>query len=322
MIVNKCHFFRAQRKLEIIPYNQTEEWFDKCGNKEENCFFFIDNMEDPQIGFWGVVFARKFIGRHLIISGDCYTHGITIKRIREFYREVINLGFEIIELSSTNLYDISYEIGIRRAGFLRPLISVFSPLTIVINPQQERVVARHWRRNTKKCTDLNLRFEHIENPSYLETREFCRMFEELKEIKNLNYSLSVDSLMKLFETRKYLLFFIYDQKDIPVAGRIIYVNSNCSFDVHAANTNLARELGAAYYIIDMIVLFLKNRGIEHFDYGMISPSSTNMDAIYISKSHSGGTPALYNGQWVFYRSKVIEYLISGYFYFFKKNSRY
>lgn len=322
MIVSRQEFFKAQQKLKNIPYSQTEEWLDRCGYNDYSCKFFIDDLHDPQIGFWGVVFKRKIIGEHLIVSGESYLDRITSRHLKEFYREVIDYGFNIIEISSTNFYDVKYEIGIRRAGFLRPLVSELSPLTIVINTKEDRKTDKDWKRNVRKATVAELKFQHIEKPSFYDLEIFCNMFLELKEKKDINYSLSVESLMKLFKSGYYKLFFVFDKNNSPIAGRIVYVRGKYSYDVHASNSNRAREYGAAYYIIDMIVLFLKQIGVESFDYGMISPSATTMDSIYVSKSYSGGTPTLYNGQWVFYRSKVLEYLIKGYLYFFMKSSRY
>jgi len=151
---------------------------------------------------------------------------------------------------------------------------------------------------------------------------FCEIFLELKEKKSIDYSLSADSVMKLLTSKNFKLFFIYDQAGETIAGRIVYVRGKNSFDVHAANSNKSRECGAAYYIIDKILEHLKQTGVELFDYGMISPSATKMDSIYIAKSYSGGFPALYNGQWVFYKSKFIEYLICWYYFFITKSYRY
>ena len=322
MIVDRQIFFKSQQKLQHIPYSQTEEWLEKCGYLDINCKFFIDNLDDPQIGFWGIVFKRKFIGEHLIVTGESYLDKITSKHIKNFFLEVINSNFAIIEISSTNFYDIKYEIGIRRAGFLRPLVSNLSHLTLVIKKQKERKTDKDWRRNLRKADKADLTFKHIEKPSINDLEIFCKLFLELKEKKDISYSLSSKSLFKLFKAENYKLFFVYDNKFNPIAGRIVYVSLGSSFDVHASNSNKARETGAAYYIIEMIILYLKEIGVDSFDYGMIPPSATKMDSIYVSKSYSGGSPTLYNSQWVFFKSKILEYIINGYFYLFKENSRY
>lgn len=322
MIVDKATFFKSQKKFQNIPYSQTEEWLNKCGYNEEQCRFFIDDIHDPQIAFWGPFFKRKFIGNHLIISGDSYLDKITSKHIKSFYGEIINEGFSIIEVSNINFYDVKYEIGIRRAGFLRPLIPNLSGLTIAIKVNEERQTDKDWRRNLRKADKAGLTFKHILRPTICDLEIFCNMFLEMQEKKNISYSVSSESLIKLFKSDSFKLFFVYDNNLNVIAGRIIYVNGCNSFDVHASNSNKARDVGAAYYIIEEIIVFLKDNGVTLFDYGMIPPSANAMDSIYIAKSYSGGAPTQYNGQWVFYKSKFLEYLIGGYFYLLKGRSRY
>ena len=323
MIIDRHTFFKSQQKLQNVPFNQTEEWINKCEYFEEQCRFFIDDIHDPQIAFWGVVFKRKFIGNHLIINGESYRDGITSAHLRKFYLEIIALGFDIIEITSLNFYDIKYEIGIRRAGFLRPLGMRLSPLTIVIDVEGCRKTDKDWRRNTRKALSAELYFKHIEKPSINDVETFCNIFSELKEKKGINYSLSSKSLFKLFnDSSYYKLFFAYSKENIPISGRIVYVRGNRSFDVYASNSYEARKVGAAYFIIDEILGYLKKTKISLFDYGMISPSANVMDAIYIAKSYSGGEPTQYNSEWVFYKSNIVELLIKGYFYFFSKSIRY
>lgn len=322
MIVTKQEFFKAQQKLQNIPFNQTEEWFEKCCFEEANCRFFIDDLSNPHIGCWGIVFKRKFIGEHLIISGESYKNIITSHHIRDFYSKIISCGFEIVEITSLQFYDTKFEIGIRRSGFLRPMIANLSPLTIVISTFENRKTHKIWNKNIRLAKEAMLTFECIESPTIEHTEIFCKMFEELKSAKKLNYNFNAQDLLKLFQRNKYKLFFTYNKDKVPVAGRIIYCTDELAYDVHAANTTDSRNSGAAYYIINEIINYLKTVGISNFDYGMISPCNNEMDNVYRSKSYSGGTPTLYNGQWVFYRSKVLEYLIKGYLYFFMKSSRY
>jgi len=322
MIVSKQEFFKAQQRLENIPFNQTEEWFEKCGFNESHCLFFIDDLSNPHIGCWGLIFNRKFIGKQLTISGESYKNIITSHNIRDFYLKIISYGYNIIEITSLQFHDIKFEIGIRRSGFLRPMISTLSPLTLAISTSENRKTHKTWNKNLRLAVTANLTFKCIENPTIEEIKIFCDIFEELQELKKLDYSLSVNSMINFFNSGKYKLFFVCNKEGKPICGRIIYVYGKNSYDVHAANSEEARETGAAYFIIDEIIKYLYTCGVENFDYGMIAPSSNDMDQVYRAKSYSGGVAKLYNGQWVYYKSKKIEYLINGYFYFFKKSARF
>ncbi|MEI7661394.1 MAG: hypothetical protein WCK34_04320, partial [Bacteroidota bacterium] len=202
------------------------------------------------------------------------------------------------------------------------MIANLCQLTIVIPTSGERKTHKIWNRNIRFSTNAHLTFKCIENPTVGDAEVFCNIFNELKTAKNLNYSLIPESVIQLFRADRYKLFFVYNESGNPIAGRIVYISENDSFDVHAANSNESRECGASYYIIDEILVYLKSLGIQAFDYGMISPSSNEMDDVYRAKSYSGGIPEIYNGQWVFYKSKILEYLINGYFYLISQNRRY
>jgi hypothetical protein len=322
MIVSRQDFFKAQQRLQNIPFNQTEEWFEKCGFLEDNCRFFMDDLSNPNIGCWGSVYKRKFIGEHIIIDGECYMNSITSHHMRGFYKDIISCGFSIIEMSSTQFYDTKYEIGVRRAGFLRPMVTRLSPLTIAISTSDIRKTHKTWNRNVRLSTNANLTFKYVENPTNEDLEIFCNIFQELRTLKNLSYTLTANSMANFFSSNRYKLFFVYNEKGKPICGRIVYVFGKDSYDVHAANSIEARDFGAAYYIIDEILKYLESIGVKTFDYGRIPPSNNEMDEIYRAKSYSGGTPTLYNGQWVFYKSKALEYLLNGYFYFLRKTSRY
>lgn len=322
MIVNKQDFFKAQQRLESIPFNQTEEWFEKCGFKESDSIFFIDDLSNPHIGCWGLIFNRKFIGKQLNILGESYKNIITSHHIRDFYMKINSSQFDFIEISSFQIHDVKFEIGIRRAGFLRPMIANLSPLTIIISTSEIRKTHKTWNKNLRLSSNANLTFKCIENPTIESIEVFCKIFNELKALKKLSYDLTPNSMINFFKSGKYKLFFVYNEEMTPICARIVYISGITSYDVHAANSEEARKCGAAYFIIEEIIKYMNNRGVEYFDYGMISPSNNEMDEIYRAKSYSGGTPTLYNGQWVYYKSKWVEYLINGYFYFIKKASRY
>jgi hypothetical protein len=322
MIVSRQDFFKAQQRLKNIPFNQTEEWFEKCGFIEETCRFFIDDVSNPHIGCWGSVYKRKFIGEHLKIYGESYNDIITSHHLRDFYIKIISFNFDVIEIASFNFYNSKFEIGIRRAGFLRPMIADLSPLTLIINPLETRKTHKTWNKNLRLASDASLTFKVIERITINDTIIFCNLFEELKASKKLNYVLEPNSLLKLFDKNNFKLFFVYDKEEIPVAGRIVYFNDKVCYDVHAANSFESRNSGAAYFIIDRIINYMKAKDYTVFDYGMISPSNNEMDDIYRSKSYSGGMPTLYNGQWVYYKSKVLEYIMNGYYYFVSKVPRF
>ncbi|MHA8067261.1 hypothetical protein V7S76_11365 [Aquirufa sp. ROCK2-A2] len=322
MITTRQEFFKAQARIDNVSFNQTEAWLDSRNLKESQCVFVLDDIGYPQLGCWGVVHKNILLGDYLIIAGESMNNNVSSHQIRKFYSEIYRLGFNFVKINNYSFYNIDFEIGIRRAGFLRPMIKILSPLTLVISANHFNQKDKTWNRNIRLATQAKLSFCVVEKPTNHELDIFCELFQDLKVNKKLPYTISSSSLIKLFQSNSYKLFFVYNEEQVPVSGRIIYVHADLAYDVYAANSDESRSVGAAYFIIDSIMDYLKNKGVSFFDYGTITPSNAELDHIYQSKSHSGGTPQLYNGQWVHYQSKWIEYCLNAYYLFFSKNERF
>ncbi|TLU85993.1 MAG: hypothetical protein FDX30_03055 [Chlorobium sp.] len=322
MIVERKKFFEVQKIFQDIPYNQTEEWLESLLLDEKNIIYFVDSIEKPKICYWGIIFKRPFIKRHVLINGVCVKDIISSQDIMHHYREIISSGYELIEISDIGFYDANFEVGFRRAGFIRPLGMSESPLTMIIKLQEPFVFHRNWRRNVKKSMEYDIQFKYIEVPTVNDAEIFVKLFNELKERKKIGFNITVNSLMKLFLYDRFKLFFVHDKKGNYLAGRIGYICRNKVYDVFAANSYDGIKCGAVYYLQEKIFFYLRDIGMEIFDYGHIPPGTDSLDDIYVSKSYSGGIPILYNGQWQYSNSKILEFAYCLYKYLLHKNKRY
>lgn len=320
MMTNRKTFFEVQKSFPDIPFSQTEEWLDSI--KNNNICYFVDNVQQPRICCWGRVYNRKLIGNHLLINGISMKNVIDSKNIRDFFKSIISEGFKLIELSDINYYNADFEVGIRRAGFLRPLGSTLSPLTLIVNLQSPFSFHRDWRRNVRKAIEQDIQFEYLPNPTIDQTNTFIRLFNQLKERKNLGFTLTSEELLKLLSKEHFKLFFAKTKEDKYLAGRLIYVNKKKAYDIYAANSYESLKNGSTYFLQEKIFYFLKEREIEFFDYGRIPPGTDSMDDIYVAKSYSGGYPILYNGQWQYSKSILFDYLYSFYKHCILKRKRY
>lgn len=320
MIVNKNQFFEIQSAhFSNIPFNQTKEWLQITGS-EDNVKFFVNNIEKPQIACWGRIFSRSFFGLHLFIDGVSYNTD-DIKTIHKFYESLINLGYSFIEISDIGLYSTNYDIGLRQAGFIRPILSL-SPLSIIVHIQEPFNFHRNWKRNVRKAEEFGCEFEVVEIPSAMQLKVFVELFNQLKIRKSLGFSINEKSLFILLKNRCYKLFFVKNLEGKYLSGRIIYINGENSYDVYAANSDEGIKNGATYYIQEHIFDYIKDLGVNLFDYGRISPSSDEMNNIYVAKNYSGGNPILYNGEWFFSKNKQFGLLYEFYKFFIKKRRRY
>lgn len=308
MIIGREVFFSFQAKLDYIPFSQTEEWLDSnYANYKENIVYFIDSLEKPRITCFGICLKKRFIGEKLMIDGISFSKEVSSDNIREFFKSIIDMEYSMITLSDIHEYSPEFEVGYRRAGFVRPLALSLCPMSMIVELQRPFSFHRNWKRNVKKSKDIGNQFHIIESPTLNETEDFIKLFNQLKQRKSLGFSLNAEQLMILLKGN-YKLFYLNDNENKKIAGRIVYVKGKLVYDVYAANSNEAIKTGASYHLQEGVLNYYRELGYEEFDYGRISPSADAMDNIYMSKSYSGGRPISYNGEWYYGKSLLINYI--------------
>lgn len=317
------HFFRLQAKLPHIPFTQSEAWYKYLKTNNTAFAFFVDDEKDTKIATWGRVQKIPVIGGNILrLEGESYIEDINEKIIRKFYYEIIELGYKAIEGNSNNLYNIEYEIGIRRTGFVRPLSFTACPLSIEIDLQKDFNFDGNWKRNLKKAVSHKLFFEEVTTITDDVLSDIILMFQEMADLKQLSYTLEKESLKRLLTSEGIRTFWVKDKIGNTIAARIIHEHNNYITDVFAANSLAARDCGATYYMMDSIFKLIKDEGKANFDFGRIPPSNHATDSVYIFKNASRGRKIQYNGEWVFYKNKWVEYLMFVYKQFIIKKQRY
>ena len=124
-------FFRLQGKLENIPFTQSESWYKKSIVQNKEIVFFVNDLVDVKIACWGVLNKVPILKyKLLLINGEAYNNRVTELEVKGFYSDFKFSEFYGVEIDSNNIYNIEYEVGIRRAGFKRPMLSFSCPLTI------------------------------------------------------------------------------------------------------------------------------------------------------------------------------------------------
>jgi hypothetical protein len=317
MTINEDTFFIVQQSMQFVPYEQSRGWHDyRIFQKKCEAIYFVDNTDDPQICSWGLIRTIPFIGKMLHIEGKSYKEIPPKNIIKEFYEQIATYSkkhYFMVLVSDSNVYDVNYEIGIRQAGYVRPMMLMTCPLSIIINLNDNSWnVHRIWKRRLKEASKNNLKFNYIINPDKYQIDIVCKMYSELAKNKNLSYRLEYSSLNILLMDNKFKLFFVLTEDNQPLLARIVYVHNNFSYDVIAPNSSASRNVrGSSYFMVNSIFDWLKNNGIEQFDFGRIGPGKRSANSVYEFKAYSGGPEVPYNGEWVYANNKFSESL----FYF-------
>ena len=241
------------------------------------------------IALWGRAQKIPFTNKKLLlINGEAVSQNIDEKKVIKFYENLSKTDYQGIELNSDNEYNIEFEIGLRRAGFVRPIGGFTCPLTINFQIQDDFSFNRNWKRNVKKAVASELRFGEVTTITDEVIKSVILMFKEMADLKNLSYQLEDKSLKSLLDSPDMRLFVVYDKQDQPVAARIIHDNKPYASDVYAANALEARGNGATYFIMQKIFEQLKGESFQEFDFGRIPPSNHATDSVYVFKNASKG----------------------------------
>ena len=315
--IDKNTFFEITKNFTLVPFTQSKGWWAMHSIKDENRFvFFVDSLEKPSIACMGNV-MKRFRFKMLVIEGECLLNdkNSNSKQIRNFYREITQTGFDMIEIDSSLPYNALYEIGIRQAGFLRPAGMFCSSLTILFDLQKSIEYDKNWQKNLRRAEKHTLNFMPVTNPSDTEIEDYVSIHSEMKNTKGFFDGLSYKKLKALLQDNNFNLFFVRDSQHNLLAAIIVYLRKNIARSIYSTASAEGRQKSAAYFRDNEMYRFLQAKGIRHFDRGLITPSAAHKrNDIFLFKNGVKGDYVLYCGEWSWYKKQIYRPLM----YFVKK----
>lgn len=322
-IKNHNEFFKLQKSFSHVPFTQSEAWHNMLRAKKSTMRFFVDSDEKTSLALWGIVIKIPLFGKSLFrILGESYNGILDEKQVKSSY-EKLALIFDAIEIDSNNKYNIDFEIGLRRAGFKRPLVSFSCPLTLENNLVNEQLRSRNWKRNVKIAEKKGLTCKLVDNIDDAVIEEFVSFFNEMATTKGMTNTIKHNEIKALVLDNCFKLFVVLTPNNKSLAYRIVNINDDYAYDIFAANSNESRNYrGSSHLLIEAIFKFLKDEGIKYFDFGRIPPSNHDTDKIYEFKIAARGNKIQYNGEWTFYKSQLIEFLMLLFKMFKLRKQRY
>jgi len=315
--IDKNTFFDITENFSYVPYTQSRGWWAFHSIKDENRFmFFVDSTEKPQIACMGHI--KKFLSLKMLqIDGECFFDGKNIdsKKIREFYKEITQKGFDMIEIQSNTKWNFNYEIALRQAGFLHPIGQFSMPVTKIIDLTQEIIYDENWRRFIRKSLKNNLTMEVIDTITKKDCMDFIQLQNALNERKKLSINYSTVQIFALCSDRKYQLFFAtYNGQ--RVAALIVHKNEKTKH-VHlnnVASNDIARQTSASYFIYFTMLQYLQKNGYLSFDLEKLIPAVDGVNNVFKFKNGIVGEYQRLNGEFSWYKRSYYRHLM----YFVKK----
>jgi hypothetical protein len=315
-IIDKNTFFDITQTFNYVPFTQSEGWWKMNSIKEENRFlFFIDSQEKPTLAC--MAFTMKRFGlKLLVIDGECFADekSIDSKKIRDFYKKITQAGFDMIEINSSLPYSALYEIGIRQAGFLKPVGLFSTPLSILIDLQKPIEYDKNWQKNLRQTEKHHLLFIPVINPTNKDVEDYILIHNEMKNKKGFYDRLSHKGLETLLQDNNFKLFFVKNELQKLIAGIIVFLRRDMAISIFSTTSEEGRQKSAAYFRDNEMYHFLQTKSFLHFDRGRISPAAHKKNNLFLFKNGVKGDYLLYCGEWSWYKKQIYRPLM----YFVKK----
>ena len=315
--IDKNTFFDITQTFDYVPFTQSEGCWKMNSIKGENRFqFFVDSLEKPSLACMGYV-MKRFGLKMLQIDGECFADGKNIdsKKIRDFYKEITQADFDIIEINSSLPYDVLYEIGVREAGYLRPVGMFSSQLSNWIDLHSEIRYNENWKRNLKKSEKLNLKLNVLEQPTNDQIRFFSDFYNKFAYSKGFGHHINFEQTKALLQSNDFSLALVTDETENILAGIIFHHRNNrAGLYISARSTEYKNDNGVTFFMYDQLFKYLKSKGYTIFDLEKLCPSTHSKQSVFLFKNGIKGEKVLYCGEFSWYKRQIYRPLM----YFVKK----
>ena len=309
--VSKDIFYNSIANWEDVPFSQTEGWVRmQSGDNAGRVRYFLDE----NIGC--AAHVKCFMGvTMLMIDTECLKHKHTKPAtISRFYEELCQTGVYMIEVNSRRVYEAEYEVGMRQAGYLRPVGSFSFELTNIIDLTKPLAFNENWKRNLKHSEDMGLRLERIEQPTDSDLEDFIRLYHEMCAQKHLALPFTKEALRVLLNDSHFHLCYICEEE--KRLSSIIYHQSrtHCGL-LYAATGVEGNERRAGFQQYKLLLDQLQQKGIETFDMEKMGASKHSTNAVFLFKQGIRGELKSLCGEWSWYKHSwygIVMYFVKKY----------
>lgn len=321
VISDSEYYFKLQNRFEKIPYTQSRGWYSYVSQLGKKIVFFVDSEQNTNIACWGVENKIPMTKKKILkIFSECYQPNISEQEIKNFYNKLIHLGYQGIEIESNSYYDIKFEIGLKLAGYKRPLGIFSSNLSIEVDLERKFNFDNNWKGNIRKGFKNQLYATEIKKFDEAIFTQIFQIFDEMANFLGLNYH-NKNALKAFILSNDMRTFVVYDSENIPLAVNIIHVNKPYANFVYAANALEIRKRYGSHFLVNYVMKKLKDEKFNFFDLCRIPVSKGPKNGIYLFKKGTRGNKIQYIGEWCYYKSPFIEGLSFVHKILFQKKKR-
>ncbi len=294
-------FLSKTSDWQWVSHTQTQGWIEAFLQERDVRYFMSEN-----IACMGWV-SRKWGRRMLTVNGECFrTQQISNKQVFAFFEHLSKIDADFVSVNSDSAYSADYEVGIRQAGFLRPVGMFSTTLSKVVPLDQPYVFDKSWQRNLKQADESQLSFV----PAVCSEQaadEYVRLHNEMEQRKGFNDGLTVGQLRAILAQKCFRLAWVDDKDGSHLAGGIVYQRGGYGRFLYSFTTPAGREKSASYLLYKGWMDNLCREGVTRFDLGRLSPSKHLKNNLYLFKNGIGGEVVSYNGEWIYTSSRWLPF---------------
>lgn len=297
--VSRDIFYHTIETWEDVPFSQTEGWVRmQSGDDAMRVRYFLDE----KIGC--AAHVKRFLGvTMLMIDTECLKHKQTKPVVfSRFYEALRKTGADMIEVNSRRVYLSDHEVGIRQAGFLRPVGSFSYELTNLIDLTQPLSYNENWRRNIKKTDEFGLTLQRVELPTDKDIDDFMSLYRQMSAHKNLSMPFTTKLIKVLLSDSKFKLCFICQGEERLSAMIYHHVGSRAGL-LYAANGDKANEIQAGFQLYKQVLTLLASEGVRSFDMEKMGASTHSTNAVFLFKQGIKGELLSLCGEWAWYKRR-------------------
>ena len=297
-------YCRVLKKFTNKPFELSVAYIDYQRAKGFETLFFAD--QEKMILCWGKLKKTKVLGTFLDVHGLIFEKSTSQKQLKYFFAGFKKLPYQGVFINSSLHYSALFEESIRNAGFKRPIGQTSTNLSVMIDLLNFKPDT-NWKRNLKKASAAGFQVKIKENVSKSDSIIIERLHAENSKLKNLNYKLNSNEIIRLCQGSNIKVFFI-EQMNKPIAARIISVEEDISYDIFACHSLESRNNGATQFLMQKIFDDLCKSNIRYFDFSRIPVGKRGGKGVYDFKKSTRGKTIQYNGEWVFFKNRMYRHL--------------
>lgn len=297
--VSRDIFYQTIETWEDVPFCQTEGWVRmQSGNDAARVRYFLDE----QIGC--AAHVKRFMGvSMLMVDTECLKHKqVKPVVISRFYESLRQTGADMVEVNSRRPYMTDHEVGMRQAGYLRPVGSFSYELTNLIDLTQPLSYNENWRRNIKKSDEWGMTLQRIEHPTDKDIADFIGLYKQMSAHKGLAIPFNTAMLRLLLHDDHFRLCFIC-QGDERLSAMIYHQVGSHAGLLYAANGDKAYEVHAGFQLYKQLLELLAKEVVHTFDMEKMGASAHSTNAVFLFKQGIRGELLPLCGEWAWYRRR-------------------